>query len=230
MTTPQTVARNLVTFSALTLLAVVSVHGQTRTTLSANVPFAFEAGGKLLAAGTYQFRVEVADRKVVVNGAGGGGAFMRIITPLTGFSVFSDAGLVFNNFEGKHVLAEIWIPGHEGVEVSTTRKQHVRMMIAVMSGGGPNLSGKEIFEHTCAQCHGPNGQGNPAADKFFKTPVPRLDSAYVQSKSDEELREIITHGRRHMQPVQIKQASVQHLLDPKSVEAVISYVRTLKQP
>jgi len=103
-------------------------------------------------------------------------------------------------------------------------------VIAVLSGASPNLSGKAVFERTCAKCHGPNGQGNPAADKFFKTPVPRLDSAYVQSKSDEELKDIISHGKRNMDPVRMGQATVQHLLDPRSVDAVVSYVRTLKQP
>jgi cytochrome c553 len=231
MTTLQTAARSLITISVVALLAVMSAHGQGGTTLSANIPFTFEAGSKSLPPGTYRFRVELGQGQVEVSGAEGGGAFMRIITPISGFSVFRDAGLVFNTVEGKHVLAEIWIPGEDGVLLSTTSKQHGHeMVIAVISGPAPDLSGKEIFEHTCARCHGPKGQGNPAADKFFKTPVPRLDSAYVQSKSDEELKDIISHGRRNMDPVRIKQTSVQHLLDPSSVEAVISYVRTLKQP
>ena len=114
--------------------------------------------------------------------------------------------------------------------VDTTPKQHtVDRVIAVISGATPNLSGKAVFERTCARCHGPKGQGNPAADKFFKTPVPKLDSAYVQSKSDAELKDVISNGRRNMDPVRVGQASVQHLLDSQSVDAVISYVRTLKQ-
>jgi hypothetical protein len=229
MRTLRMTARYFAAISLLGLMVAASAHGQTLSTLKANVPFAFEASGKSLPAGAYEFKVNLAKREVLVSGAEGGGVYMQIISPLTGFSVFSDAGLVFNSIGDKHVLAEIWLAGQQGVEVSTTREPHTRMMIAVMSGGG-NLSGKEIFEHTCAQCHGAYGQGNPAADKFFGTPVPKLSSAYVQSKSDEELKEVITHGRGHMQPVQIKQASVQHLLDLKSVDAVIEFVRTLKKP
>jgi mono/diheme cytochrome c family protein len=97
-------------------------------------------------------------------------------------------------------------------------------------GAAPNLSGKGVFERTCARCHGPQGKGNPAADKFFQTPIPRLDSASVQTKSDQELKDIISYGRRQMDPVRMRQAAVQHLLDPESVDAVISYGRTLKQP
>jgi hypothetical protein len=33
-----------------------------------------------------------------------------------------------------------------------------------------------------------------------------------------------------MDPVRMGQATVQHLLDPQSVDAVIGYVRTFKQP
>lgn len=231
MTTLQMTAKTLTTITLLTLLAAASAYGQAAASLDANVPFAFEAGGKVLPAGTYKFEVRFGSREVQVSGAENRSAHMWIITQLSGFSIYRDAGLVFNNFEGKHVLSEIWIPGENGVLVSTTSKKHTNeSVIAVISGATPNLSGKEIFEHTCARCHGPNGQGNPAADKFFKTPVPRLDSAYVQSKSDEELRDIISHGRRNMDPVRLKQATVEHLLDPKSVDAVIKYVRTLKKP
>jgi mono/diheme cytochrome c family protein len=139
--------------------------------------------------------------------------------------------LVFDNYDGKHVLSEIWVPGEDGVLVSATPKQHTHdMVIAVVSGASPNMSGKTVFDRTCARCHGPKGAGNSAADKFFKTQVPRLDSTYVQSKSDADLKEIISNGKRMMDPVRIGQASVQHLLDPVSVDAVISYLRTLKQP
>jgi cytochrome c553 len=223
--------RNLTTISLLTLLAVASAHGQGVTVLRANVPFAFEANGTPLPAGTYQFQYRVSDRSLVIGGAKTGNVRLPIITQLSGFSVLRDAGLVFNSFEGRHVLSEIWIPGEDGLLVSVTPKQHTHdMVIAVVSGASPNLSGKAVFERTCARCHGPKGEGNPAADKFFKTPVPKLDSAYVQSKTDEELRDIISHGKRMMDPVRMGQATVQHLLDPGSVDAVISYVRTLKQP
>jgi len=230
MTILRTTVRNLATISLLTLLAAASAHGQIGTTLHANVPFGFEAGGKPFPAGAYQFKVQLGDRNVVVSGAEGGGTQLQIITQLGGFSVFRDAGLVFDTVEGKHVLSEIWIPGEEGVLLSTTPKQHTHeMVIAVVGSAAPNLSGKAVFDRTCARCHGPKGNGNPAADKFFKTPVPRLDSTYVQSKSDEELKDIISHGKRNMEPVRVGQATVQHLLSPESVDAVIAYVRTFKK-
>jgi len=231
MTTLQKTTRNLTTSSLLTLLAVASAYGQGVTVLRASVPFAFETHGTSLPAGAYQFKVRIANYSLVISGDKTADVRVPIITQLSGFSVFRDAGLVFDTFEGHHVLSEIWIPGEDGVLVSATPKKHTHdMVIAMVAGATPNLSGKQVFERTCARCHGPKGQGNLAADKFFKTPVPKLDSAYVQSKSDQELRDIISHGKRMMDPVRLRQATVQHLLDPQSVDAVISYLRTLKQP
>lgn len=90
-------------------------------------------------------------------------------------------------------------------------------------------SGKAIFDGTCKNCHGPEGKGDAMADKFYQVQIPRLNSAYVQDKSDDELKEIITKGRRKMEPVKAGQPSAQHRLEPESVDAVIGYVRTLKK-
>jgi mono/diheme cytochrome c family protein len=200
------------------------------TVLRASIPFAFEVHGTSLPAGTYQFSYRLSDRSLLINGAKTGNMALPVITQLGSNSIFRDAGLVFDAFEGRHVLSEIWIPGQDGLLVSATPKQHTHdTVIAVLSGATSNPSGKAVFDKTCARCHGPNGEGNPAADKFFKTQVPRLDAAYVQSKSDEELREIVSNGKRMMDPVRSGQASVQHLLDAESVDAVIAYVRTLKK-
>ena len=113
--------------------------------------------------------------------------------------------------------------------VQSTRGSHRhRSVLAVVSGGGGGGTGKDIFSKTCAKCHGPQGKGNAAADKFFALEIPRLVSPGVQSKSDAELKEIITQGRRNMDPVRAG-PGVRHLLQPEGVDAVIAYVRTLKQ-
>jgi cytochrome c553 len=222
--------RNLAAISVLSLLGAASAYGQTSTVLRANVPFAFEAGGRSFPTGSYQFTIHSGERSLVLRGAKGGDMRLLIITQLAGGSFFRDAGLVFDSFGDQHVLSEVWIPGQEGVLVSGTPKGHTHeRVIAVVSGSAPGLSGKAVFEGTCIRCHGPNGKGNPAADKFFQTQVPRLDSDYVQKKSDDELKDVISHGRRKMDPVRMGQATVQHLLDPESVDAVVGYVRTFKQ-
>ncbi len=97
-----------------------------------------------------------------------------------------------------------------------------------VASNAAELPGKQIFEKTCKNCHGPEGKGNPTADSFFKVKIPRLNSDYVQKKSDEELKDIITEGRRKMEPVRLGQPVAFHKLPPQSVTDVIAYVRTLK--
>jgi len=230
MKTFHNAARNLTIVGLLTLLVVILAHGQTETVLSANVPFGFEAGDTLLPAGTYQFKLNLPEESLVISGAKPEATKVHIIAKLAGASLFQDTGLVFNVFQHRHVLAEVWMPGQGGVLINNAPEKHSNQMVtAVVSGASPKMSGKEVYDSTCARCHGPMGKGNPMADKFFKTSIPRLDSEYVQKKSDEELKDIISHGRRNMDPVRIGQASVQHLLYPESVNAVVKYVRTFKQ-
>jgi mono/diheme cytochrome c family protein len=93
-----------------------------------------------------------------------------------------------------------------------------------------DLPGKAVFEKTCKNCHGPEGKGNPTVDSFWKLRIPRLNSVYVQKKSDEELKEIISGGIRKMEPVRMDAPSAPHRpkLTPPQVDDVVAYVRTLK--
>ena len=90
-------------------------------------------------------------------------------------------------------------------------------------------SGKAVYDQTCKECHGAKGNGNAMADKFYKVAIPKLQSEYVQDKSDTELKEIITGGRRKMPAVQAGTPSVKHALSAEDVDGVIAYVRTLKK-
>jgi mono/diheme cytochrome c family protein len=98
-----------------------------------------------------------------------------------------------------------------------------------VAGLAENNPGKAIFDQTCKSCHGPEGKGDAMADKFYQVRIPRLTSAYVQQKSNEELKDIILKGRRKMKPVQQGQPIAEHRLNAEWTDSVISYVRTLKQ-
>ncbi|MCW5980302.1 MAG: cytochrome c [Bryobacteraceae bacterium] len=103
----------------------------------------------------------------------------------------------------------------------------------VLSGQAYSASdkeaGKTVFDKTCAQCHGPEGKGDLSADKFYQVRIPRLNSEYVQGKSDQELKEIITKGKKKMTPVRPGQPTAEHKLKAEWVDDVIAYVRTLKK-
>jgi mono/diheme cytochrome c family protein len=95
-----------------------------------------------------------------------------------------------------------------------------------VSAQSADLPGKAIYDQTCKRCHGLEGKGDTVADKFFQVSIPRLNSAYVQQKSAAELKEVITHGRRNMEPVRIGQPVAKHDLAPGQVDDVVAYVRT----
>ena len=113
----------------------------------------------------------------------------------------------------------------------STPKEHnheIFMFVGVVNPN-PSASGRVAYERTCAKCHGADGRGDKGADRFFNVTIPRLSSTEVQSKSDAELREIITKGGKEMAPVEIDESGYRHRLPPQSVDAVIAYVRTLKR-
>lgn len=89
--------------------------------------------------------------------------------------------------------------------------------------------GKAIYDRTCKECHGEKGAGSAMADKFYKLTIPRLNSKYVQDKSDTELKETITKGRRQMKPVRPGQPTMQHSVKAEWVDDVVGYVRGLKK-
>jgi mono/diheme cytochrome c family protein len=222
--------KGLASLSILVVLAGVAAHGQAAPVLSANVPFSFSAGEAAFPEGTYQFEYRLAEHSLVIRNSKGEETKVNVVSRLAGASLFVDIGLVFDTFQGHHVLAEVWIPGQGGVLVTATPTVHdeVRVM-AVVSGAAPAVSGKRLFETACVRCHGTQGKGNSMADMFFQIRIPTLDSPEVQSKSDEQLKDIISHGKGVMDPVPAGQGALQHVLYPEAVDALVKYVRTLKK-
>jgi len=86
---------------------------------------------------------------------------------------------------------------------------------------GDAASGKAVYDKSCKNCHGVEGQGNPAVAKMLKVEMRPLGSKEVQAKSDEELKKAITAGTGKMRPVAN--------LSSKQVDDVVAYLRTLQK-
>ena len=194
------------------------------------MPYAFTVASKGLPAGTYTFSVSPgANEWLVVGSDKGMQTRAHIVTRLGGPAAFmQDGSLVFDKSGGQHVLCEVWIPGTDGVLLHRVNSRNREILLLSDLRPTPNLSGKAAYDRTCSRCHGQDGKGDPKADKFFNTAIPKLASGNVQSKSDAELREIITKGSSTMPPVEIDESGYRHRLSPESVDAVIAHVRTLK--
>ena len=222
-------ARRLMLFSLFTSCAIGPAIGQTAQTVRAQIPYEFTVGSKTLPAGTYTLSASAA--LIQVQPPSGAAVAARIVTRLGGPAEFlQDGALVFDKEGGQRILSEVWMPGSDGILLHSTPKDHTHEVLMFSSGSqNPNLSGPAAYDRTCRRCHGPDGKGDDKADKFFATTIPRLNSAAVQSKSDAELKDIISKGSSAMPPVEIDDAGFRHRLPLQSVDAVIAYVRTLKR-
>ena len=222
-------ARRLMAFNLFTFLAVGLAFGQTRQVMQANIPYEFTFGSKVLPAGSYT--LSVADVWFQMKSATGEVSRTLIITQINGPNeFFRDGSLVFDKTGGGHILSEVWLPGTDGILLHSTPKNHSRDVILFTSlNQNSNVSGRAAYNLTCSSCHGPTGNGDERADKFFNIKIPRLSSAEVQGKSDAAFREIIIKGTSVMPPVEIDESGFRHGLPPQDADAVIAYVRTLKR-
>ena len=95
------------------------------------------------------------------------------------------------------------------------------LMLFVLGGAEDVTTGKTVYTNRCKMCHGADGTGNPAMGRMLKVDFQALDSDYVQTKEDLELRQIITKGKGKMAAVRG--------LDDQDLSAVIAYIRSLSK-
>src|SRR6266568_365435 len=91
---------------------------------------------------------------------------------------------------------------------------------------GNAQAGKAIYEGSCVGCHGPTGQGGRMATTLAVPPRNLADQAYMGTRSDQQLFDIISQGgpAAGLSPIMMafgSQLSEQHIWD------IVAYVRTL---
>jgi len=82
-------------------------------------------------------------------------------------------------------------------------------------------AGEAVYEKSCKSCHGADGTPNPPIAKMMKVEMRDLKSPEVQSRSDADLKKVVTDGQGKMKPT----ASV----TGGSVDNVVAFVRSLKK-
>ena len=228
MKTQGAMAGSLMAFVLVTFFAVGPGFGQTMEAVRAAIPYEFTFGSKVLPAGTYTLMVT----KFGLQAQSATGEVYRapIITRLGGPTAFLRGGsLVFDKSAGVRILSEVWMAGADGILLHSTPKSHAHEVI-LLSGLTQNasVSGKVAYNQTCIRCHGPDGKGDRCG-QILQHHDSETQLSEVQSKSDAELKEIINKGSSVMPPVEIDESGFRHRLPPQDVDAVIAFVRTLKQ-
>jgi len=89
--------------------------------------------------------------------------------------------------------------------------------------------GKQVFQTYCAGCHGDTGQGD-GFNAFNLDPHPRdlSDPAFQKKTSDADLADAIRRGGAGV-GLSSLMPPWGHTLDARQIDAVVLYIRTLKQ-
>ena len=117
--------------SAFLLTAAAAAHAQA----TFKIPFKFEAGGKKYPAGTYwvgikddgnvEIRQETKSLDVTLPSIG---TAPQPTPPVTGpellFDVVGNFAPSYSEYVTDYVLAEVWMPGRDGVVIRTLRGAH----------------------------------------------------------------------------------------------------------
>lgn len=92
---------------------------------------------------------------------------------------------------------------------------------AAVALGADVKAGQTTFKISCQSCHGPDGTPNADVAKTLKADMRDLKSDAVQSKSDDDIKKIITEGMGKMVPV--------HTVSGADLNNVVAYIRSLKK-
>jgi len=85
----------------------------------------------------------------------------------------------------------------------------------------PLVLGNKIYQERCALCHGPEGKGDgPAAAGLNPKPRNHTDGTYMKTRTDDQLLEVIRHGKGGM-------PAWGGILNETEIHAVLKHVRTL---
>lgn len=119
--------RNILMFSLFAILAVASVHAQTRMEMRANIPFSFNVGDKTFPAGEYNVtRLNPSSDKAVIAIKSEDGRLSKIVLtmPVLSNVTRETAKLVFNHYGDQYFLAQVWTPAdNTGLAVSESKTE-----------------------------------------------------------------------------------------------------------
>jgi mono/diheme cytochrome c family protein len=96
------------------------------------------------------------------------------------------------------------------------------------AGGGQTAAGgdlgAQVYTQRCVLCHGATGHGDgPAAASLNPHPRNHTDGSYMNSRTDEQLLEVIRHGKGAM-------PAWGSVLSEEEIQAVLKHVRSLAVP
>ena len=91
--------------------------------------------------------------------------------------------------------------------------------------GAQAQEGKELYEKSCNNCHGPGGKGDGPASKMLKPPAADFATA-VKGKADADIAKTIKEGGKAVGKSPLMPAFGAKLSD-EQIQALVAYVKGL---
>jgi hypothetical protein len=114
---------------ALILLVFVGVAvGQAQAPLT-KVGFGFFAGGKALDSGKYTVELTPAGKVVIKSAKGKDAVELAAIKSLGKDEKVKSPKLVFDVVGSQRFLAQVWLPGQDGVQVGSVSGEHEQAVV-----------------------------------------------------------------------------------------------------
>ena len=119
---------------ALGAIALSTTFVYAEPLAKASIPFAFNAGGKALPAGDYEFTSQELGKMVVVRNVSTGAATFAMVQTRLAAGIHAtpkDAHVVFDKVGDAHTLSEIWVPGGDGYAFNIIKGEHAHKVLDV---------------------------------------------------------------------------------------------------
>jgi mono/diheme cytochrome c family protein len=84
--------------------------------------------------------------------------------------------------------------------------------------GDTRAEAKHLYDSVCAKCHGSDGRGGVPAMEGLAPPRNFTDPVFHGSRTDDQLRQAIVHGKGAMPPFKA-------LFDDQQLTLLVAYVR-----
>ena len=118
----------------LAILLVASFGMAQSHSVRGKIPFEFNAGGKVLSAGEYDFVYDASKTYLSVRGGDKKQSiFVPIVTLLAAATHTTprDAHVVFDKIGNNYFLSEIWISGIDGIDLLSTKEKHSHEVVNI---------------------------------------------------------------------------------------------------
>jgi len=119
--------RGILVFAVVALLPLLGLAQISASGVVANIEFGFHAAGKMLPGGTYEYKLDAATDTLKVTNTKTRETFMVPVITSISRKVPPDGEIVFDKVGSDYYLAEVFVPGQDGVLLKGASGKHTHV-------------------------------------------------------------------------------------------------------